>query len=113
MRRSPSVLADVTSLAELEAASRRGTLWVARADDVPVGFAHVKLLEPNVVHLDELDVHPEHGRRGVGRRLVMTVCDWAATRGYAAVSLSTFRDPPWNMPFYARLGFELVAREYL
>ena len=104
-----SVLDEVTPLLDLEVARAQSLLWVALADDVPVGFAHVKLLEANSAHLDELDVHPRHGRRGVGRRLVESVADWAARSGLAAVTLSTFRDPPWNMPFYARLGFEVIA----
>ena len=106
-----SVLAETTSRADLEDAERRGHLWVALADDVPVGFAHVKVLEPGTAHLQEIDVHPEHGRRGLGRRLVIAVCRWAATSGYAWVTLTTFRDVPWNMPFYARLGFEEIPRE--
>src|SRR4051812_2904286 len=67
-----AVLAEVTPLAELEEATSQNLLWVALADDVPVGFAHVKLLEPNTAHLDELDVHPQHARRGLGRALVTT-----------------------------------------
>jgi GNAT superfamily N-acetyltransferase len=108
-----SVLAETTSQADLRAAQRRGRLWVALADDVPVGFAHVMVLGPDIAHLEEIDVHPEHGRRGLGRRLVLTVCRWAATNGYSWVTLTTFRDVPWNMPFYARLGFEEVPRQEL
>jgi GNAT superfamily N-acetyltransferase len=99
------VLAEATSEEDLEAARRDDCLWVALAADVPVGFAHVKLLEPNVAHLNELDVHPDHGRQGLGTRLVNAVGAWAWGRGYESVTLSTFRDVPWNMPFYARLGF--------
>jgi hypothetical protein len=43
----------------------------------------------------------------------MTVCEWATRRGYPEVTLTTFRDVPWNMPFYARLGFELVPTREL
>ena len=106
-----SVLDEITPLSVLSAARANGRLWVALSGDVPVGFAHVELFEPNVAHLEELDVHPNHGRRGLGRRLVVEVCRWAGARGYAAVTLTTFRDVPWNMPFYARLGFEEVAEE--
>jgi hypothetical protein len=43
--------------------------------------------------------------------LVRAVCDWAATQSLP-VTLTTFRDIPWNAPFYARLGFrELQAEE--
>jgi hypothetical protein len=38
-----SVLAETTDQAELEDAQQRGHLWVARAAEVPVGFAHVKV----------------------------------------------------------------------
>jgi predicted N-acetyltransferase YhbS len=62
----------------------------------------------HATHLEELDVHPDHGWRRLGTRLVRTVCEWASVRGYRAVTLTTFRDVPWNVPFYARLGFEEV-----
>jgi len=104
-----SVLAETTSEAELTARWSEGHLWTARTDDELVGFAYVKLIEPAVVHLDEIDVHPAHGRRGVGTLLVRAVCRWAAEAGFQAVTLRTFRAVPWNMPFYAKLGFEEVA----
>ena len=103
------VLAETTGYEILENASRHGRLWVARADDIPVGFAHIELLEPEVAHLEEVDVHPLHGRRGLGRRLVQAVCAWAAAGGFRSVTLTTFRDVPWNMPFYAGLGFDVIA----
>jgi GNAT superfamily N-acetyltransferase len=107
-RAPASVLAETTSIAALDDARRHGRLWVALSDDVPVGFAHVVVLEPGAAHLEEIDVHPEHGRRGLGTWLVAAVCHWAATNGYAGVTLRTFRDVPWNMPFYARMGFEEI-----
>jgi GNAT superfamily N-acetyltransferase len=103
-----SVLTETTTQAALKDAQQRGHLWVALADSIPVGFAHLKVLAPGVAHLEEIDVHPEHGRRGLGTRLVTTVCGWAATNGYPYVTLTTFRNVPWNMPFYARLGFEQI-----
>lgn len=108
-----SLLSDVTPLPVRMAAQAEGRLWVALCDDVPVGFAHVEILEPAVVHLEEIDVHPDHGRRGLGRRLVAEVCRWAGAHGCTAVTLTTFRDVPWNMPFYARVGFEEVATDAL
>ena len=101
----PSVLEEVTGLDELRAAQAEGRLWVALVDDVPVGFAHVDMLD-GAPHLEEIDVHPQHGRRGLGTALMRAVCDWAARAGHGGVTLTTFRDLAWNMPFYARLGFE-------
>jgi GNAT superfamily N-acetyltransferase len=103
-----SVLAETTSEEDLKEAQAQGRLWVALAGDEPVGFAHVEVLEPTAAHLEEIDVLPNHGRRGLGRRLLTAVCEWAATEGHRSVTLTTFRDVPWNMPFYARLGFEVI-----
>ena len=103
-----SVLSETTSQRVLREAQAQTRLWVALAGDTPVGFAHVELVEPGAAHLDEIDVHPAHGRKGLGRRLVTVVCEWARNAGYGAVTLTTFRDVPWNMPFYATLGFEEV-----
>lgn len=108
-----SVLSEATSQADFERSLDEGHLWVALSDDVPVGFAQIKILEPRVAHLDEIDVHPDHGRRGIGTRLVKAVCDWAALNGYASVTLATFRDVRWNMPFYSKIGFEVIPREML
>jgi GNAT superfamily N-acetyltransferase len=108
-----SVLNETTSLEVLLAAQREGHLWVALKEDVPVGFAHLEVIERDAVHLEELDVHPDHGRRGLGAKLVLRACEWAASHGYQSITLTTFRDVPWNMPFYARLGFGIVTPEQL
>ena len=108
-----SVLAEATSEADLHRAWRDAHLWVAIANDRPVGFALVKVLEARVAHLHELDVHPDHGRRGLGRRLVEAVCAWAMRAQFESVTLSTFRDVPWNMPFYERAGFDVVPSNAL
>ncbi|MDJ0865171.1 MAG: GNAT family N-acetyltransferase [Myxococcota bacterium] len=105
----PGVLADVTTLAHFERAHAADELLVAAGpDDRPVGFAFLERVD-ECAHLDELDVHPDHGRRGVGAALVRGVLDRARRRGLPAVTLTTFRDVPWNAPFYARLGFRVLG----
>jgi predicted DCC family thiol-disulfide oxidoreductase YuxK/GNAT superfamily N-acetyltransferase len=97
------------SLPELSGHQRSGRVWVAADErDRPVGFAVASVVGGSA-HLEELDVLPEAGRRGIGTRLVGTVCDWAASQGFSAITLSTFRDVPWNAPFYERLGFRPLA----
>lgn len=108
-----SVSHEPTSQDVLRKAQRDGRLWVARAGQSPVGFALVGVIESEAAHLEEIDVHPDHGRRGLGTKLVEHVCGWAAEAGHAAVTLTTYRDVPWNMPFYARLGFEVVPASAL
>ncbi|WP_068921967.1 GNAT family N-acetyltransferase [Planobispora rosea] len=77
------------------------------AGDPPAGFALFGWVDGNV-HLDQLAVHPDHGRRGVGGRLVEALCAHAAAVGARAVTLTTFRDVPWNGPWYARRGFTVL-----
>lgn len=106
-----SVLASVTDEAHFAAAQRSGLLWVALVDDNPVGFALVRMLSDLEPHLEELDVLRSYGRRGIGSALVRAVCAWARRSEYTQLTLTTFRSVPWNMPFYAALGFgELSSR---
>jgi len=99
----------VITAEEFEARQHRGTLWLAvTARDRPIGFATCSQLD-DVAHLDEIDVLPQHGRRGVGTLLLRTVCTWARSGAYPAVTLSTTRGVPWNEPFYRRWGFREIA----
>jgi GNAT superfamily N-acetyltransferase len=108
-----SVLADPTSASAFQKAQQAGLLWVALSpENRPVGFALVELVD-GLPHLEELDVDPAHGRRGVGSALVRAVCEWAARTGMTAVTLTTFREIPWNAPLYARLGFRPVETDTL
>jgi GNAT superfamily N-acetyltransferase len=75
--------------------------------DPAVGFACVDLVDGNP-HIWQLAVHPDHGRQGFGRALVEATCDWARSRHFGAITLTTFRYVPWNGPFYESLGFVVV-----
>ncbi len=108
-----SVLAETTDERSFADAARDGRLWVASTGNIPVGFALVKMLADDLPHLEEIDVHPSHGRRGLGTALVREVCEWATLCGYVMLTLTTFRAVAWNLPFYARLGFEEIPREIL
>ena len=100
-------------LALLRDRSAQGRVWVAvDSGDAPVGFAVAGMID-RAAHLEEVSVHPAHGRRGLGARLVLRVCRWAQEASLPAVTLSTFRDLAWNAPFYARLGFRPLGEEEL
>lgn len=79
----------------------------ANGADEPVGYALVDIVG-DAAHLEQISVDPAVGRQGHGRALVEHVCDWARAHGFGAVTLTTFRDVPWNAPYYARLGFEVI-----
>jgi GNAT superfamily N-acetyltransferase len=88
------------------AAQEEGRLWVARGPDgSPIAFALAERVGEEW-HLEEMDVLPEHGRQGIGRAMLEAVCAWVAAQGERTLTLTTFRDVPWNAPFYERFGFE-------
>jgi GNAT superfamily N-acetyltransferase len=85
-------------------------LVVLVAADPPVGLCRMDGINgiPGA-HLEQLSVHPDHAGRGIGRALLRAGCDWAAARGYPELTLATYRDVPWNGPFYASEGFVEVG----
>ncbi|MFL5300632.1 MAG: GNAT family N-acetyltransferase [Anaeromyxobacteraceae bacterium] len=90
---------------------RLGQVWVACTEGaIPVGMVIASVRE-GAVHVEELDVLPAHGRRGLGARLLAAACAWGRDHGHAAVTLSTFRDVPWNGPFYRKHGFRELRPE--
>ena len=100
------------SLEVFDHARQAGHLWVtAGADDQVTGFVLVELVD-GAAHVEQVSVHPDHQGQGLGRLLIEHVDAWAAAEGLPALTLSTFRNVPWNGPYYARLGFvELRAGE--
>jgi GNAT superfamily N-acetyltransferase len=95
---------------ELRPAQAEGRIFVARERDGRVmGFVLVESLDGEAV-LEEIDVEPRDGRRGIGTRLVAAACDWARAAGFARIVLSTFREVRWNAPFYESLGFREIPR---
>lgn len=115
----PALLAPAPSGSSRDAAD--GVLLVAVEPECPegaggelLGFAHLVWLPTDggsrSAHLEQLSVLlPEHGRRGIGTALVRAVCEEARWEGHRRLTLCTYRDVPWNGPFYRALGFEELA----
>ena len=101
---------DLTPLDELREACSGRRVWVAvTGGGEVVGFAYAAVIDGSC-HLEEVDVLPEYGRRGIGASLVREVRAHAEREGLRGVTLTTYRSVPWNAPFYRRLGFEIVDR---
>lgn len=91
--------------AELQAAG--APLFILVAGNPPVGFARVDEVGGQA-HLEQLSVHPDSAGRGIGRSLLAAAIDRARSAGYNAMTLCTFADIPFNAPFYASCGFEVL-----
>ena len=87
-----------------EQADLAGALVVLVAGDPPQGFARIDTLAGGA-HLEQLSVHPDHARHGLGRALLRAAVAWSAAQGYEELTLATYRDVAWNGPFYASEGF--------
>ncbi|MFF3004633.1 GNAT family N-acetyltransferase [Kitasatospora sp. NPDC057940] len=74
----------------------------------PGPIAGYLLAEPvdGALHIEQVSVHPDHARRGIGRALIEHL---AAGTDAPALTLTTFADVPWNAPYYARCGFRPLA----
>jgi len=105
----PNLRHVVTPQYAFASAQREGRLFTASTETGEVvGLALAGVMD-GAAYLAELDVLPAHGRRGLGRKLIEAVIEWAERGGFAELTLATFRDLPWNAPYYARLGFEELA----
>jgi GNAT superfamily N-acetyltransferase len=113
---------DPGSVAELLGYQRAGRAWVACAaepagpdmPDMPAGgLVGYLIAEPvdGCAHLEQVSVRSVAAGRGIGRLLIEHLAGWAARRGLPAITLTTFRDVPWNGPYYRRLGFRELDRD--
>lgn len=77
------------------------------AFDQTNGIAGFALILPvdNRPHLLELAVAREHQGKGVGNMLLDSVIQWVIATKHNDITLTTFREIPWNMPWYQRSGF--------
>jgi len=76
---------------------------VAWDGDEPVGHAHLKVADPPEV--GDIEVLPEHRRRGVGTALTRAAERAAAERGYDRLQLAVSVSEDGPQALYHRLGF--------
>jgi GNAT superfamily N-acetyltransferase len=88
-------------------------VFVAADDtDRPLGFALLDVVD-GCAHLEQLAVAPACQRRGIGRALIAAAAAWARERSLPALTLCTYRDVPWNGPYYRRVGFRALDADEL
>jgi GNAT superfamily N-acetyltransferase len=96
----------------LRTALDRDLLWVAVADgdgdygheELVVAYGLGSQLDGHL-HLEQVSVRPDYGRRGIGAQIFSAFELNAARAGMPMSTLFTFADVPWNAPYYRRLGY--------
>ena len=81
----------------------QSTSWVAEVDNQIIGFLCAESAVKNL-HIWLIAVQQEWQGRGIGRRLMETVIENAHHNKFMSMTLTTFREVPWNEPFYRSLG---------
>lgn len=74
-------------------------LLVAEIDGVVAAFVMFRPVDHSL-YIEQIDVLPAFAGRRIGAALLDAVAERTAR-----LTLSTFRDIPWNAPWYRRLGF--------
>jgi len=98
------VAAHAPDLAALQDHHEQGRVWVADEDGQVAGYIMGGVLDGNA-HIEQVSVAPSYAGRGIGAGLVRHVESWGRSLGLPVTTLTTFRDVPWNAPYYARLGY--------
>lgn len=95
---------------DISAAINAGWLFSATVPGGTIAGFAMASIRGGGVYVDQISVHPQHGRQGIGKALMLHVETQARERGFFDITLSTFRDLPWNGPFYASLGYRHLKR---
>ncbi|MGY1834131.1 GNAT family N-acetyltransferase [Blastococcus sp. SYSU DS0510] len=105
----PEIAADPPPPAgELDRYREAGLAWVAvGSTDLPVAYLVAEPVDGGL-HVEQVSVHPDHARRGIGRALLEHAAAHAVAAGLPALTLTTFEDLPWNAPYYRRCGFRVL-----
>jgi hypothetical protein len=108
--RSTPALAFVASAPPLDAARFEGCRTMvayATADEEMLGFASTRLLD-GLLYLDNISVSSNLSLRGVGDMLLRDLSQHARMRTLPAITLTTFRLPRWNGPWFRQYGFQTM-----
>jgi GNAT superfamily N-acetyltransferase len=102
---------DPGSIPELLPYAESGRALVAVDDsDRPIGYLLLDVVD-GAAHVEQVSVHPDNARRGIGGALIGRAARWALSHDLHALTLTAYTDVPWNGPYYERLGFSYLAAD--
>jgi ribosomal protein S18 acetylase RimI-like enzyme len=97
--------ADVTYLVAEDSSERPiGYAFVRTSPEPPSGVEGDRPVEIGRFYID-----PAYQGRGVGAALMEDCFDDAGTRGADVIWLQVWKEAPWAIGFYARMGFTVVG----
>lgn len=88
---------------------RTHAVWVADADGDIAGFIAFRDESPGIGYIEDIAVHPELRRFGVGRRLIDKARAELVHLGFDEVVLKVKTRAAWAVAFYEALGFHMLG----
>lgn len=95
----------VRTYADIAHLPRFHNVYVAEADHEVAGYVAWRDESPGVAYIEELSVHPNFQRFGVGSKLLGAVEEDAVKAGLADIIAKKFEKAVWAAVFYAHHGF--------
>ncbi|MCD5975597.1 GNAT family N-acetyltransferase [Pseudomonas quasicaspiana] len=105
-------IAEAPALAPLRFEACRVVLALDSNSHKIMGFAAMRPLD-GLLYLDNISVRPSASGMGIGANLLSAAIEHAESLGVRAVSLTTFREPPWNGPWFRKHGFLTMPGAYI
>lgn len=93
---------------EHERGLKEGASFIAEIGGDAAGFILMWPVDGHA-HITEVSVSTQFQKRGIGRALIAAGESWARDEGHDVITLTTFREVPWNAPFYRAIGYEVFA----
>jgi ribosomal protein S18 acetylase RimI-like enzyme len=108
---------SVDSVRDAIADEEVSMLMVENHQSVPIGYAYLRVShEPpagvtgnQAIEVVRFYVDTSYQGRGIGAALMEDCLDDAKARGADVVWLQTWKEAPWAVGFYARMGFVVVG----
>lgn len=95
----------VRTYADIAHLPRYHNVYVAEADHMPAGYVAWRDEAPGIAYIEELSVHPDFQRFGVGSKLLEKVEEDAVNAGLADLIAKKMEKATWANGFYAHHGF--------
>lgn len=76
-----------------------------------VGFMYAKQYGDDLYIL-EFDVDYKKQKQGIGQKLASYMINKAKQDKFKRITLTTFNDVSWNLPFYEKLGFKVLQQPF-
>ncbi|GAA3081290.1 ribosomal protein S18 acetylase RimI-like enzyme [Kribbella aluminosa] len=85
-------------------------IWVAFADDVPVGTLWIST-RSRLPFVYSIEVSPDHRRKGYGGAIMLAGEEECRRRGHDELELNVFGDNPSAIALYNSLGYAVTSQQ--